>query len=47
MRSADEAYAIGPNAPRDSYLRIDRVLEVAVIIDPSTAEANDLATAAV
>ncbi|MSO45438.1 MAG: acetyl-CoA carboxylase biotin carboxylase subunit [Acidobacteria bacterium] len=29
VRYADEAYAIGPNAPRESYLRIDRVLEAA------------------
>ena len=29
VRQADEAYAIGPNAPRESYLRIDRLLDVA------------------
>ena len=29
VRSADEAYPIGPNAPADSYLRIDRILEAA------------------
>src|SRR5262245_61810387 len=29
VRFADEAYAIGPSAPRQSYLRIDRMLEVA------------------
>ncbi|MBN1680316.1 MAG: acetyl-CoA carboxylase biotin carboxylase subunit [Anaerolineae bacterium] len=29
VRYADEAYRIGPPAPRDSYLNIDRLLEVA------------------
>jgi acetyl-CoA carboxylase biotin carboxylase subunit len=29
VRMADEAYPIGSNAPRDSYLRIDRILDVA------------------
>jgi acetyl-CoA carboxylase, biotin carboxylase subunit len=29
VRYADEAYAIGPNPPRDSYLRIDKILDVA------------------
>jgi acetyl-CoA carboxylase biotin carboxylase subunit len=29
VRMADEAYAIGPSAPTDSYLRIDRILEAA------------------
>jgi len=29
VRYADEAYAIGPSAPRDSYLRIDRLLDAA------------------
>ncbi|HNV02354.1 MAG TPA: biotin carboxylase N-terminal domain-containing protein [Vicinamibacterales bacterium] len=29
VRYADEAYPIGPDAPRDSYLRIDALMEVA------------------
>jgi acetyl-CoA carboxylase biotin carboxylase subunit len=29
VRQADEAYAIGGNSPRDSYLRVDRILEAA------------------
>src|SRR5438094_10149767 len=29
VRYADEAYAIGPSAPRDSYLRIDRTIDAA------------------
>jgi acetyl-CoA carboxylase biotin carboxylase subunit len=29
VRSADEAYLVGPNAPRDSYLRIDRIVDAA------------------
>ncbi len=29
VRMADEACAVGPNAPRESYLRIDRILEAA------------------
>ena len=29
VRYADEAYCIGPSPPRDSYLRIDRLLDVA------------------
>ncbi len=29
VRYADEAYAIGPSAPRESYLRIDRLLDAA------------------
>jgi acetyl-CoA carboxylase, biotin carboxylase subunit len=30
VRMADEAYAIGPSAPAESYLRIDRLIEAAV-----------------
>jgi acetyl-CoA carboxylase, biotin carboxylase subunit len=29
VRYADQAYPIGPSAPRESYLRIDRLIEVA------------------
>ena len=29
VRYADEAYAIGANAPRESYLRIDKLIDVA------------------
>ena len=29
VRRADEAYAIGPSPPRDSYLRIDRLIDAA------------------
>jgi acetyl-CoA carboxylase biotin carboxylase subunit len=29
VRMADEAYPVGPNPPRDSYLRIDRIIDVA------------------
>src|SRR5689334_1075787 len=29
VRFADEAYAIGPSAPRESYLRIDKIIDVA------------------
>jgi acetyl-CoA carboxylase biotin carboxylase subunit len=29
VRLADEAYAIGPSAPRESYLRADRLIDVA------------------
>jgi acetyl-CoA carboxylase biotin carboxylase subunit len=29
VRWADEAYAIGPSAPRESYLRIDRLIDAA------------------
>jgi acetyl/propionyl-CoA carboxylase alpha subunit len=31
VRFADEAYPIGPSAPRESYLRVDRILDVARI----------------
>ena len=27
VRYADEAYPIGPSAPRESYLRIDRIID--------------------
>jgi acetyl-CoA carboxylase biotin carboxylase subunit len=30
VRFADEAYAIGPSPPRDSYLRIDRLIDAAI-----------------
>src|SRR5580765_3462483 len=29
VRFADEAYAIGPSPPRESYLRIDRLIDAA------------------
>ena len=29
VRMADEAYPVGPNPPRDSYLRIDRIIDAA------------------
>ena len=29
VRLADEAFHIGPSAPRESYLRIDRLIDVA------------------
>src|SRR5437667_9838476 len=29
VRLADQAFAIGPSAPRDSYLRIDRLVDAA------------------
>ncbi len=29
VRMADEAYSVGPNPPRESYLRIDRIIDVA------------------
>src|SRR5262249_60825248 len=29
VRAADEAIAIGPSAPRESYLRIDRLIDAA------------------
>ena len=29
MRAADEAYPIGPSAPRESYLRADRLVDAA------------------
>jgi acetyl-CoA carboxylase, biotin carboxylase subunit len=30
VRYADEAYPIGPSAPRDSYLRVDRIVDAAL-----------------
>src|SRR5262245_64351006 len=29
VRDADQAYPIGPSAPRESYLRIDRIVDAA------------------
>ena len=29
VRLADEAWPVGPNPPRDSYLRIDKIVEIA------------------
>src|SRR5258707_15876238 len=29
VRLADEAHAVGPSAPRESYLRIDRIIDAA------------------
>src|ERR1051325_3172731 len=29
VRLADEAYPVGPSAPRESYLRLDRIVDVA------------------
>src|ERR1044072_5827741 len=29
VRYADEAVALGPNAPRESYLRIDKIIDAA------------------
>src|SRR6476661_6379158 len=29
VRLADEAFPVGPNAPRESYLRIDKLIDVA------------------
>jgi acetyl/propionyl-CoA carboxylase alpha subunit len=29
VRLADEAFPVGPSAPRESYLRIDRMIDVA------------------
>src|ERR1700687_827250 len=29
VRYADEAYPVGPSAPRESYLRIDRIIDAA------------------
>src|SRR4029450_7598322 len=29
VRMADEAWPVGPSAPRESYLRIDRILDAA------------------
>src|SRR2546425_1692129 len=30
VRYADQAFAIGPSAPRESYLRIDRLIDAAM-----------------
>ena len=31
VRMADEAWPVGPNPPRESYLRIDKILEAAAL----------------
>ena len=39
-RSADEAFCIGPPAARDSYLRMDRILEVSASLEHAVTAAQ-------